>query len=132
MLALATRYLGPGDAPRVKALVGLSGPYDFYPFDVPVSLRTFGAVSDPGSTQPVNLARSGLPPTLLLHGSADTLVQPRNTAALAARLRAAGTSVVENYYPRLGHAGTLLALGFYGRHKAPVLADVVVFLRAHL
>lgn len=132
MLGLAEGYLAPAEASRVKALVGLSGPYDFYPFDVPASLRTFGGVDAPRSTQPVNLTRPGLPPVLLAHGNADTLVQPRNTAALAARLRAAGTTVVERHYPRLGHAGTLLALGFYGRRKAPVLADVVAFLRAHL
>jgi acetyl esterase/lipase len=132
MLMLAPGFLAPHAASRVKAFVGLSGPYDFYPFDVPVSLRAFGAVSDLRSTQPINLTRPGLPPALLMHGDADTLVQPRNTVVLAARLRDAGTTVVETRYPRLGHGGTLLALGFYGRRKAPVLSDVVAFLRAHV
>lgn len=126
------RHLAPDALRRVKTFVGLSGPYDFYPFDVPVSIRTFGAALDPRSTQPVNLVRAGLPPALLIHGDADTLVYPRNTGALAARLRAAGNSVVETHYPGITHAGTLLALGAYGRRRAPVLADIVAFLRTHL
>ena len=132
MLILATRYLAPDVAARVKAFIGLSGPYDFYPFDVPVSLRTFGAVRDPKDTQPVHLVRPGLPPVLLLTGDRDMLVQPRNTVALAARLRATGNSVIETHYPGLGHAGTLLALGAWGRHRGPVLKDTIAFLRAHL
>jgi acetyl esterase/lipase len=132
MLILAERYLNPDLRRRVKVFAGLSGPYDFYPFDVAVSLRTFGAVADPKSTQPVNLTRPGLPPMLLLHGGADTLVQPRNTVALAGRLRASGNVVVETHYPRVSHPGTLLALGSFGTHRAPVLADVVAFLKTHL
>lgn len=133
MLILAQRYLpAMGLADRVKTAVGLSGPYDFFPFDVPVSLRAFGAVKDPRSTQPVNLTRSSLPPMFLATGDADKLVQPRNTVALAAKLRAAGGEVVETHYPGLGHAGTLLALGAWGRHRGPVLKDTIAFLRTHL
>ncbi len=132
MLILAGRYLTPGLTGRIRAFVGLSGPYDFYPFDVPVSLRTFGAVRDPRQTQPVNLVRSGLPPMLLVSGDADKLVYPRNTVALAKGLRAAGNSVVEMHYAGLGHAGTLLALGAWGRNRGPVLRDTIAFLKAHL
>lgn len=132
MLLLAGRYLGADLMARVKTLVGLSGPYDFYPFDVAVSLRTFGAVLDPRSTQPVNLVRTGLPPMFLATGDADSLVSPRNTRALSARLRDAGNRVVETHYPGIGHPGTLLALGALWRRRAPVLRDVVTFLRAHL
>lgn len=132
MLLLTQRYLpAKGLADRVRAFVGLSGPYDFYPFDVPVSIRAFGAVADPKSTQPINLTRPGLPPMFLATGDADTLVYPRNTVALAAKLRAAGNTVVETHYPGITHPGTLLALGKLGR-RTPVLADVVAFLKAHL
>jgi acetyl esterase/lipase len=133
MLIFATRFLASmGLADRVRAFVGLSGPYDFYPFDVPVSLRAFAAAADPRSTQPVSLVRPGLPPMFLATGDADTLVYPRNTVALAARLRDAGNVVVETHYPGIGHAGTLLALGALGRHRAPVLTDVAAFLRTRL
>jgi acetyl esterase/lipase len=133
MLLLAQRYLpAMGLADRVKAFVGLSGPYDFYPFDVSVSIRAFGAAADPRSTQPVNHVRPGLPPMFLATGDADTLVRPRNTVALAAKLREAGNPAVETHYPGITHPGTLLALGKLVRHRAPVLADVAAFLRANL
>jgi len=133
MLIFGQRFLpARGLAHHVRAFVGLSGPDDFFPFDVPVSIRAFGAVADPKSTQPVNLAREGLPPAFLATGDADTLVYPRNTVALAKALRAVGREVVEKHYPGIGHAGTLLALGLFGRHRAPVLADVAAFLQAHL
>jgi acetyl esterase/lipase len=133
MLILTARFLHrDGLIGRVFAFAGLSGPYDFYPFDVPASIRAFGAVADPKSTQPVNLVRPGLPPMFLATGDADTLVYPRNTVALAARLRETGNSVVETHYPGIGHPGTLLALGALGRRRAPVLADVVAFLKSQL
>jgi acetyl esterase/lipase len=133
MLMLASRFLqARGLLGHVRAFVGLSGPYDFYPFDVAVSIRAFGAVADPKSTQPVTLVRLGLPPMFLASGEADTLVLPRNTVALAKKQREAGNEVVEKHYPGIGHAGSLLALGAFGRHRAPILSDVGAFLRAHL
>jgi acetyl esterase/lipase len=132
MLILAGRYLAPDLAALVKAFIGLSGPYDFYPFDVPVSLRTFGAVRDPKATQPINLVRPGLPPMLLISGDRDPIVYPRNTIVLAARLRAADNIVVETHYANFGHAGTMLALGVWNRHRGPVLQDCIAFLRTHL
>lgn len=133
MLRLSERQLADlGLESSVKAMVGLSGPYDFFPYDVDVTMRTFGAVADPRATQPVNLAVAGLPPTFLASGDADTLVFPRNTVALARALRAKGVKAVERHYQGVGHAGTLMALGAFGRRRAPVLSDVVTFLNAHV
>lgn len=133
MLLLGGRHLPRlGLADRVRTFVGLSGPYDFYPFDVPVSLRTFGAVLDPKSTQPVNLVRPDLPPMLLISGDKDRVVYPRNVVALAKRLRETGNEVTEMHYPGIGHPGTLLALGSFNTRRAPILADTLAFLRARL
>ncbi|MDB5473588.1 MAG: Acetyl esterase/lipase [Devosia sp.] len=133
MMALNARYLAAaGLSERVRCVVGLSGPYDFFPFDGPITLRTFGAVPDARSTQPINHVSSAAPPMLLATGDKDTLVYPRNTVALAAKLRAAGAAVIELHYPGLGHAGTLLALGRPARGLAPVLADITAYLRKHL
>jgi len=96
---------------RLRGVVGLSGPYDFYPFDIDITKRTFGHVADPQSTQPVNLVTPGAPPMFLACGDADTLVYPRNTVALAARLRSVGVEVEERHYPRATHPTLLLALG---------------------
>jgi acetyl esterase/lipase len=133
MLALDSRYLGAqGHLPRIKAVAGISGPYDFYPFDVDISMRTFGAVRDGRSTQPIQHVSPAAPPMFLGTGSADALVGPRNTIALAEKLRAAGVPVMEKHYTGLGHSAPLLALNLIWRSKAPVLSDLAEFLAARL
>lgn len=133
MLAVDQRYLAAsGLIDNVRCVVGLSGPYDFFPFDGQISLRTFGAVRDPRSTQPINHIPSKIPPMLLATGDKDTLVMPRNTVAMAERLRKAGIEVEEVHYPKLAHVGPLMALGIPARPFTPVLADATRFLRRHL
>lgn len=133
MLALDQAYLAKaGLLERVRCVVGLSGPYDFFPFDGPISLRTFGAVREPELTQPIHHVSAAAPPMFLGTGDRDRLVLPRNTVALAKSLRAAGVAVEERHYPRLGHPGPLLALGRPARAIAPVLADVTAYLHHHL
>lgn len=133
MLALDPAYLMARKLlHRVRCLVGLSGPYDFFPFDGPISLRTFGAVRDPKATQPINHVSAVAPPMFLASGDKDRLVYPRNTVALAARLREVSVAVVERHYANLGHPGTLLALGRPARGIAPVLAEVARYLHQHL
>ncbi len=130
MLALVPESLGPLRR-RVRAVVGLSGPYDFFPFDVAVTMRTFGAAADPARTQPVNLVTADAPPMFLATGDNDTLVYPRNSVALAHKLRSANVPVVEKHYAGAGHAEVLLAIGSLGQRRWPVLADVIAFIRAH-
>lgn len=133
MLALDDQYLArEGLLDRLRCVVGLSGPFDFYPFDGPISLRTFGAVLEPRLTQPINHVTATAPPMLLGSGDRDRLVFPRNSMALASRLRDADVPVEEIHYPRLGHPGPLLALGRPARAIAPVLADVAGFLGRYL
>ncbi|PXA97509.1 alpha/beta hydrolase [Nostoc sp. 3335mG] len=133
MLALHPRYRRAMTSPdSLRCVVGLSGPYDFFPFDGDISRRTFGAARDPEDTQPINHATPGSPPMLLATGDKDQLVSPRNTVALAARLNRAKVAVTEVHYPELGHPQILLALSRPGRRLAPVLADVEVFLSANL
>lgn len=131
MLALDPRFLaraglGPG---TIKAVAGLSGPYDFLPLDQPASVAAFGMARDLAATQPVSFARRGAPPMLLISGSADTTVYPRNTETLAARLRRAGAAVSVRIYPGVDHAGTVVALAPPFRGRAPVLDDVTGFFR---
>lgn len=117
---------------RIRCVVGLSGPYDFFPFDGPISLRTFGGVREPMATQPIHFVSPAAPPMFLASGDKDTLVYPRNTVALAKRLSVVGCTVQERHYARLGHPGTLLALGRPARAIAPVLKEVGAFLHRHL
>lgn len=132
MLGLDRRYLREAgvDPGSVRAVAGLAGPYDFLPFDGPITPATFGCWPNPAETQPVNLAHAGAPPMFLATGDADTTVQPRNTLALAARLRARGVSVEQRIYPGVGHAG--LVTGLSANFRSAVLDDVTAFLRARL
>jgi len=128
MLAVDPRWLGDTRT-AVKGFVGLAGPYDFAPFDVEASRAAFGQASDPAETQPVTWAGTGDPPALLLYGMDDTVVRPRNSEALAARLRTGGVAVGQRAYRKLGHVGILLALARPFRSRAPVLDDVSAFIR---
>lgn len=129
MITLDPKYLkARGLLDRVKAVAGLSGPYDFFPFDGRISIRTFGAVRNPKATQPVNHVADDLPRMWLATGDKDTLVYPRNTVALSKLLREQGIPVIEKHYETLGHPGTLMALAKPLRGMAPVLADMTAFL----
>ncbi len=114
---------------RVAAVVGLAGPYDFYPFDVTQSINAFGHVPDPERSQPVNLVTPGAPPMLLAHGVRDRVVGDYHTVRLAKKLRDAGVAVVERHYPVLGHEPLVLGLARPLRRVWPVWADVAGYLR---
>jgi acetyl esterase/lipase len=120
------------DFPRIRGAVGLSGPYDFYPFDVKESRDAFGPFKgDPRATQPITYAsRPGRPPVLLVQGLADRLVGPHNAINLDKALRAAGNRSTLRLYPGLSHTDTAAALSVPFRGKAPILEETVAFLRA--
>ena len=132
MLALDARFLARAGAPpgAVRAWAGLSGPYDFLPFDVKASQDAFGAAPDPAATQPITFAGPEDPPAFLAHGARDTTVKVRNTERLAARLRAAGVPVEAHVYEGLDHKDVVLALTRTFRGKAPVRADMARFLHS--
>jgi acetyl esterase/lipase len=131
MLGLDQRYLNNAgvDPKSIRGVVGLAGPYDFFPFDVRASIEAFGQAKDPQQTQPINFVRADAPPLLLLTGEADTTVMPRNSKSLAAKMQAAGGQVTLKTYPEIGHAGILLAVNRSFRNRAPVLEDIVRFMQ---
>jgi acetyl esterase/lipase len=134
MLALEPRVLGrAGVDPRlIKAVVGISGPYDFFPWRSAEAEAAFGAWPDPKATQPVNFARAGAPPMLLLTGADDSTVRPTNTTAMAARLKAAGASVSTRLYPGLGHIDILTGMSRLLRQRGTALDDMDAFFKARL
>jgi acetyl esterase/lipase len=131
-LALNGAYLeSQGSGPdAIAGVVGLAGPYDFLPLRDKVIKDIFSPPSDIRLTQPITFAREGAPPVFLAHGGADMTVLPRNTTALAARLRQAGSVVETRIYPKLGHIGMLLAILPYFSWRAPVLKDALAFIAA--
>ncbi len=134
MLVVDTKWLTAAgvDPAIVKAAVGLSGPYDFYPFDSPRSIAAMGQWPRPEETQPITYASKDTPPLLLVTSDGDTTVRARNAVNLAAKLRALNAPVeVINYGP-LDHEEVVMALSKPFRSKGPVLAESAAFLRTQL
>jgi acetyl esterase/lipase len=132
LVALDPRWTESAGVPRraIRAAAGLAGPYDFYPFDVDASRQAFGAWPRPEETQPISFADGGDPPVWLATGDADVTVRPRNSYALAERLRAAGGRATVKTYPGVGHVDIVTALAIPFRGRAPVLEDLTEFLRS--
>jgi acetyl esterase/lipase len=131
LLALDDDYLaaeGMRPATAMRGVVGLAGPYDFLPLRSPTLRAIFGPESNWAETQPVNHVAPGAPPMLLATGDADTVVLPRNTDSLAARLRAAGDPVQAITYPGIGHREIVGAFATGLRFLAPVRQDVMRFV----
>jgi acetyl esterase/lipase len=132
MLTLDPQWLAAAGAPgAVKAAVGLSGPYDFYPF-TGRAVAAMGRWPKPAETQPLTFARKDAPPMMLVTGTADTTVRPKNARNLFKALKAVGADVVEKEYPGLGHEDIAMALSLPFRGKATVLDDSAAFLMTHL
>jgi acetyl esterase/lipase len=118
------------DAPEVAGVIGLAGPYDFLPIKDPVIKAIFAGPSDITETQPITYAHGAAPPMFLATGARDRTVLPRNSTAIAARLRQAGGVVDTRIYPKLGHISLLLALLPYFAWRAPVMKDILAFCTA--
>lgn len=133
MVALDHRYLAAAgvEPGRVKALAGLSGPYDFLPLTDPIAQKIFGEAADLPATQPTAFVGAHAPPAFLAHGAKDDTVWPRNTKRLAKALRSAGAVVEERHYDELDHVRMVLALSRPLRRLAPVLDEMTAFLHAH-
>lgn len=128
MLALDPRFLG-ADRAAIRGFAGLAGPYDFLPFDGKIVTDTFGRWPRPDETQPIHYADASAPPMLLLHGSEDGTVWPKNSINLDRKLRSVGASSELKIYPGLGHVGIVTALAKPFRDRTPVLADVTAFAK---
>lgn len=133
MLALDEQWLDRAGVPQdfIKGVVGLAGPYDFFPFTTDSARRAFGEAREPAATQPINFARPGAPPLLLLHGAADTTVKPRNSLALARTMSAAGAPTQAVLIEGMSHEGIVMKLARPFSRDRRVLDAVLVFLAAH-
>ena len=84
----------------------------------------------PPDSQPIRHVGAFRRPVVLGAAESDALVDPRRTTVqLAARLREAGTPVVERLYPRANHVTLVGAFAGPLRWLAPVLDDVAGFVK---
>lgn len=133
MLATDPAYLHAVGMARhdLSGVISLAGPADFYPIKEADIREVFAPSVDSPLTQPINHVDGHAPPLLLLHGDSDTTVYPRNSIALAARVRAAGGDVTLKLYHGIGHVGLVTSIAPLFSGTATVRRDVLAFIRSH-
>lgn len=114
---------------HIRGIATLAGPFDFLPLDSEITLKVFGKIGELESTQPINFVRKDAPPFLILHGTADTTVYPKNAKSLYKHLIDVGASAKLTEYQGVSHVGILLDIAKPLRGNAPVLDDVVKFFK---
>lgn len=131
MQAANTPYLAQAGVDRMKmaAVIGISGPADFLPLKSAKLIDIFGGANRP-EIQAITFAKTPLPPALLIHGTADTTVFPRNSENLAAAWRRAGGRVELKLYPEVGHIDTVAAFSDLLHKRATTREDVVAYIDA--
>jgi acetyl esterase/lipase len=130
LVTLDRRYLEATGrpVPAIAGVIGLSGPYDFLPLDDADLQDMFGPPPLYPQSQPIDFVHAGAPPMLLVHGTDDHTVRPKNSINLAAALKAKSVPVTLKLYPKRGHGDTVAALSIPARSRAPTLADIEAFV----
>jgi acetyl esterase/lipase len=133
MTALDPQWLAANNlTPNViKGVIGLAGPYDFLPLTSDSSKIALGQWPNLTETQPITYARGDAPPLLLLTGDKDTVVKPRNSKILSEKIQALGGQQQLRIYPDVDHADIIMAVARPFRQKAPIVTDVVNFIKSH-
>ena len=134
LLALDAHYLAAQGADIVPpaAFIGLAGPYSFDPTTWPTTVDIFApAATNADAARPVAFANAGAPPSLLMHGLSDDVVQLYNLRDLVKALRDKGAAVESREFAGIGHLGILLAIASPFRWRAPVLDQMVDFILSH-
>jgi acetyl esterase/lipase len=133
LLAFDAHYLaaqGPDVAPPI-AFVGLAGPYAFDPTTWPTTRTIFATAPNADAARPIAFARADAPPSLLMHGLGDDVVELYNLRDFAKALREKGASVESEEFDGIGHLGILAAIARPFRWRAPVLDKTAAFILRH-
>lgn len=130
LLALDEHYLRDvGLASNaVKGFVSIAGPVDTEWTDADVQ-ALMGPREGWPATYPRNHINGSERPLLLLHGSSDKTVSPRNSESLAASIRERGGCARSIIYRGVGHVEIVVALAVPGLKIAPAMDDLLKFMR---
>jgi len=131
LLVLDPHYLkaeGVDVCRRVSGFIGLAGPYAALPLHRE-RYRLIFPENVRASAVPVNFATGKHPPSLLIAGKSDLVVDPDNTADLAKALKRAGNRVEVSDYRRVGHMLLVGSLAKPLRQFAPTLREIKRFVR---
>jgi acetyl esterase/lipase len=130
MLATDSRYLDAQGMSKtaLAGMIGLAGPYASIPAEdhmsdiFPAALRS--------RALPMGFINGHEPPMLLATGTADTVVDPRDSERFARALRAHDDRVELKRYPGFGHGRIVASFSASQRADSPVYADVLAFIGA--
>jgi acetyl esterase/lipase len=111
----------------IRGFIGLSGPYALDPNDATLD-AIFAAPYAHADWQPVQRARIGAPPALLIHGEADDVVDVAHARRMAEKLDLLGVPVTLRTFPGRDHRDTVAAFAAPARNKLPVLREIARFI----
>lgn len=130
LLTLDTSLLRSSN--RITAMIGLSGPYDFFPFTEDDHWDLFGPEDHYPRSQPVNYVRADAPELYLLHGEADSRVRRGHSKSLMEKQIAAGGRASREVYPGMGHVDAVLSFSRLHRRNSKLVHDIQSFLESRL
>lgn len=109
---------------RIMAMIGLSGPYDFFPFTEDDHWDLFGPAELYPCSQPVNFVQADAPPLYLLHGREDTRVRRGHSKSLMEKQVAAGGVASREVYDGMGHIDAVVSFSRIHRRNSPLIRDI--------
>ena len=118
------------DPAWVRGVIGMAGPYDFLPLKDPKLIDMFGG-DRVAATQPINYIDGKRAPMLLVAGTDDETVSPKNSSRMATKLQSFGSEADVKFYPGVGHIGLVLSLAPGFRGNTTLRDDVVTFVTTH-
>jgi acetyl esterase/lipase len=129
MLAYEPKYLRAAGGRRrwIRAFVGLSGLYAPIP-ETDMFRQIIPPPYQSDDWQPLWHVDSGAPPSLLLHGLEDRLVNPLETVRLRNALLQHGVHVEMELYSGRSHADTVAAFSPLARRRLPALKSAARFI----
>ena len=113
---------------RIAGFIGLSGPYDFYPYTEESHWDLFSPERAYPNSQAVNFVRAGGPPLYLLHGKEDSRVRRGHSKSLMEKQIAAGGDASREVYEGVGHVDMVVSFSVFHRRKSQAVKDVENFI----
>ncbi len=116
------------ELPRPAGFVGLSGPYAYDPTTHVRSRHIFETAQSVDQVRPIAHVSLGAPPSLLMHGAKDQIVQFKNAKVLSAALRDLGIRAEAIEFANMAHTDMVIAIARPFRWRAPVFSNAVRFI----
>lgn len=132
MLSLNAEYLARVglDPEAIAGTVGLAGAYDFLPLGSDRLRAIFAPPEQEWTSQPIHFVNGKNPPLLLLTGTKDRTVWPKNSINLANAITAKGGRAQLITYEGYDHVDIIAKLAKPLRGDQRLLQDVLNWLKA--